>query len=303
MRALFAPVLIVAAVALVAACGGGGEEKLTDAATPTASAVATGIAPTTSGTAVVSPTPRRDAFRHATSTPGATGTATTLATAAPTAKATPKATRVPTVIPTETPVALPPSWQTSAPRQPVAAGTTVELGIRNENGAPDETYAIGMLVRLPNQQDIVQEGQVSGDGWTYFDVSDTGQAGTYQVLFGVPQSDIIYAEDSFEVVGGGPPPGDVTSLTWQVSAPREPIAAGDTAELGLRDKWGSPGECYDFGVDVVDPDGYLSSGDATVCADEWTYLDYSDTWVSGTYSVYYSIQAEVVATDSFEVSP
>jgi len=299
MRVLLAAVLVLAAAVLLAACGSEEEKEPTATPTPTASAAATGIAPPTSGTAAVSPTPRRDAFRRGTLTP----TVRAIATATARATATPRTTPVPTVAPTQTQAALPPSWQTSAPREPVSAGTTVELGIRNENGAPGETYAVAVLVRLPDQRDIVQEGQVSGDAWTNFYISDTTQAGTYKVIFGLPQSDYIYAEDSFEVAGGGPPPGgDVTSLTWQVSAPRQPIALGDTAELGLRNKWGSPGECYDFVVEVLDPESTYASGEDTVCADEWTYLNYSDTWVAGTYSVYYSIQEQIVATDSFEVS-
>lgn len=293
MRVLLTAVLVLAAAVPLVACSSEEGKDPTATPTATASAAATGIAPTTAATAAVSPTPRRDAFRRGTptATTGAIVTATARATA------TPRATPAPTVAPIQTQAALPPSWQTSAPREPVTAGTTVELGIRNENGAPGETYAIAVLVRLPDQQDIVQEGQVSGDAWSNFYVSDTTQVGTYSVIFGLPQSDYIYAEDSFEVAGG-----DVTSLTWQVSAPREPIALGDTAELGLRNKWGSSGECYDFVVEVLDPDGNYASGEDTVCAAEWTYLSYYDTGVAGIYSVYYSIQGQVVATDSFEVS-
>ena len=299
MRVLLAAALVLAVAVLLAACGGEGEKEptATPAVTASATAAVTKTATGTPAVAAVSPTPRRDAFRRGARTPttGAIVTGTPRATATP--RVTPAPTVAPTVAPTQTQAALLPSWQTSAPREPVTAGTTVELGIRNENGAPGETYAIAMLARLPDQQDIVQEGQVSGDAWTNFYISDTTQAGTYMVIFGLPQSDYIYAEDSFDVAGG-----DVTTLTWQVSAPREPIALGDTAELGLRNKWGSDGECYDFVAEVLDPDGNYASGEDTVCAAEWTYLSYYDTWVAGTYSVYYSIQGQVVATDSFEVS-
>ena len=235
--------------------------------------------------------------------PTLTATPPPAPTPQPPPQPTPVPTVVPTVVPIETAAPLPPSWQTSAPREPVTPGTPVELGIRNANGAPGETYAIGMLVRLPDQTDIIQEGIVSGDAWLNFYISDTWLTGIYQVLFGLPQSDLIYAEDSFEVVGEGPPPGDVTSLSWQVSAPRELVAMGDTVELGLRNEYGFPDECYDFVVEVFDPEGSYSSGEDTVCADEWTYLYYSDTWLSGIYDVFYSIGDQLVASDYFEVSP
>lgn len=306
MRVLLAAVLMLAAAVLLAACGSEEEKEPTVTSTPAASAAATGTASATPGVAAISPTPRRDIFRQvpppkARATPTVTPAATPAATPMPTAP--PQVTPVPTVAPVETPAPLPPSWQTSAPREPVAAGTTVELGIRNQNGAPGEAYNVAMLVRLPDQSDIVQEGIVTGDAWLNFYISDTTQPGTYQVLFGLPQSDYIYAEDSFQVEGGAPPPGDVTSLSWQVSAPREPVAMGDTVELGLRNEYGLPGECYDFVVEVFDPEGYYASGEDTVCADEWTYLTHSDTWVSGIYGVFYSIGDQLVATDYFEVSP
>jgi hypothetical protein len=160
-----------------------------------------------------------------------------------------------------------------------------------------------MLVRLPDQTNFIQEGTVTGDAWLTFYISDTWLTGFYDVLFGLPQSDLIYAEDYFEVAGGNPPPDDVTSLSWQVSVPWEPVAVGDTVELGLRNEYGFPGECYDFLVEVFDPEGYYSSGQGTVCADEWTYMYDSDTWTPGFYDVFYTIGDELVASDYFEVSP
>jgi hypothetical protein len=81
----------------------------------------------------------------------------------------------------------------------VTAGQTVELGIRNENGAPGETYAIGVQVNLSDGSPANWEGEVVGADWTYFPFKQTDLPGTYTVYFGVPQSDIIFAEDSFEV--------------------------------------------------------------------------------------------------------
>jgi hypothetical protein len=198
---------------------------------------------------------------------------------------------------------LTPAWQTSAPREPVAASEAVEIGIRNENGAPGETYAIGVQVNLPDGSPVNWEGEVVGADWTYFSVSDTDLAGTYTVHFGVPYSDVIFAEDSFEVYAAAPTPADdFTTLTWQTSAPREPVAAGEAVDLGLRNKFGEPGECYDFLMEVSDPQGEYAWAEGTVCADEWADLTYEYTYLFGTYHVYFSIEGQLIAQDSFEVS-
>ncbi|KPK46986.1 MAG: hypothetical protein AMJ77_04530 [Dehalococcoidia bacterium SM23_28_2] len=196
-----------------------------------------------------------------------------------------------------------PSWQTAAPRAPAPIGQVVELGIRNKNGAPGETYAIGVQVNLPDGSPVNMEGEVVGDGWAYFSLAETSLPGTYTVYFGLPQSDLIYAQDFFKVQEPEPPPGtDFTTLTWQTSAPRVAVGIGEVVELGLRNKFGEPGECYDFLMEVYDPmDGY-SSGEATVCADEWAYLPYEDTFLSGTYYVFFWIEDQLIAQDSFEVS-
>ena len=185
----------------------------------------------------------------------------------------------------------------------MAAGEAVEIGIRNENGAPGETYAIGVQVNLPDGSPVNWEGEVVGADWTYFSVSETDLAGTYTVHFGVPYSDIIFAEDSFEVYEAGPPTGDdFTNLTWQTSAPRMPVAIGEVVDLGLRNKYGEPGECYDFLMEVSDPLAEYVSAEGTVCADEWADLSYEYTYLSGTYGVYFSKEGQLIAQDSFEVS-
>ena len=273
-------VFVLAAVAL-AACGGGEEEKATPSPAPAASPMATAAA-TPKATATPRPSP------------------TVEPTLAPSPTPKPPFTAAPAPSPTQV---LTPSWQTSAPREPVPAGEAVELGIRNENGAPGETYAIGVQVNLPDGSPVNWEGEVVGADWTYFSISETSLAGTYTVYFGVPQSDIIYAEDSFEVYAPGPPPGgDFTTLTWQTSAPRVPVAIGEVVDLGLRNKYGEPGECYDFLMEVMDPLGEYASAEGTVCADEWADFTYEDTFLSGTYDVYFSIEGQLIAQDFFEVS-
>ena len=183
------------------------------------------------------------------------------------------------------------------------AGEAVELGIRNENGAPGETYAIGLQVNLPDGSYVNIETEVVGDEWAYGPFDQTGLPGTYTVNFGVPQSDIIFAKDSFEVYGAGPPPADdFTTLTWQTSIPREPVAIGEVVELGLRNKYGEPGECYTFVIEVSDPLGEYAAAYGPFCADEWADFTYEDTYLSGTYDVYFSVEGQLIAEDFFEVS-
>jgi hypothetical protein len=323
MRGLLATVLILSGMLLLSACTKEEEvdEEPTTTVTRTATAVATKTATATPAGAAASPTPGRDFVRRpnvptrtSTATVAPVQTAAAQPTAVPPTAVPPTAvpptaappppvvpTAAPTPVPTQTQAPQPPWWEASAPLDPVATGTTVELSIHNANGAPGEAYEVAMLVRLPDQTNSVQQGTVSGDAWLTFYFSDTWQTGFYDVYFGLPQSDLIYAQTWFEVVGESPPPSDVTSLSWQVSAPRQAVAAGTTVELGLRNEYGMPGECYDFVVEVYDPDGYYASGQDTVCADEWTYLTYSDTWTSGYYDVSYYIGDQFIASDYFQV--
>jgi hypothetical protein len=265
-KALAMFTFVLAALAL-AACGGDEEEKVTPTATPVAS-------PTATATAAVTATPQPSPTAEPTMSPS----------------------------PTATVVAPIPSWQTSAPIYPVPAGDVVDLGIRNKYGAPGETYAIGVTVRLPDGSPVAMEGEVVGDEWTYFTLADTGLPGTYTAYFGLPQSDFIYAEAFFEVYAPEPPPAeDFTTLVWQTSAPRTPAAVGEVVELGLRNKFGEPGECYAFLIEVLDPLGDYASAEDTVCGDEWAYLTYENTFAPGTYDVYFSIEGQDIAQDFFEV--
>lgn len=308
MRVLLATVLMLSGMLLLSACTTEEEAEEEPTSTPkaTATAVATKTATATPAGAAASATPGRDFVRRPTlptrtptAAPAPVQTAAppppvvqTAAPPAPVQTAAPQPTPAPPVQ-TQAPQ---PWFEASAPLDPVIAGSTVELSIRNANGVPGETYDVAMLVRLPDLTDSVQQGVVSGSDWLTFHFSDTWQTGVYDVYFGLPQSDLIYAETWFEVVGAEP-----SQPEWQTSAPREAVAPGSTVEVGLRNKWGVPGECYDFVVEVYDPEGYYASGEDTVCADEWTYLTYSDTWVSGYYDVSWYIGGTVVATDYFQV--
>ena len=307
MRVLLATVLILGGVLFLGACTTEEEadEDPTATAKASATAAATKTATATPAGAAASATPGRDFVRRPTMpthTPTATPAPVQTVVVPPpvqTAAPPPVVTVAPTAPPVQTATPQQPYWETWVPYEPVTPGTMVELSIRNANGAPGETYAIGMSVQLPDQTSVVQEGVVSGADWLTFYVGDTMQVGFYDVYFGLPQSDLIYAQDYFEVAGETLT--DPTMLSWQTSAPREAVYAGTTVEMGLRNEYGVPGECYDFTVEVYDPDGYSAAGNDTVCADEWTFLTYSDTWVSGYYDVAYYIGDQLIASDYFEV--
>jgi hypothetical protein len=229
--------------------------------------------------------------RKATPTPAPMGTLLPTASTAAAATSHPTPTPVPT-----------PSWQTSEPDFPVPAGNAITLGIRNENGRPGETHAIGAQVNLPDGSPVNMEGEVVGDGWTYFPFEEATLPGTYTVYFGVPGGDVIYAEASFEVYLTSPTPGYYTVLSWETSAPRTPVAVGEAVELGLRNQLGEPGECYDFVIELFDPMGdYAASAQDSVCGDAWTKFTYDQTFMAGIYAFYFAIEGQLIADDSFEV--
>src|SRR5438128_1053231 len=78
--------------------------------------------------------------------------------------------------------------------------------------------------------------------------------------------------------------------SWQTSAPRQAIGSDTPAQLGLRNKFGSDGECYQFTVQVVNPFEQPASAKSDwVCGSDWTYEQYLSTDIVGLYTVYYSI--------------
>ena len=96
--------------------------------------------------------------------------------------------------------------------------------------------------------------------------------------------------------------------SWQTSAPREVDAAGDTVQIGLRNKDGTPGQTYEALATVWGPDGTVSATEdsVTVSGDDWTYLDFpddfddnADTDLPGTYTVLWTIGPLNVACDGF----
>ena len=197
MRALLATVLILGGVLLLGACTAEeeGDEDPTATAKASTTAVATKTATATPAGAGASATPGRDFVRRptlATHTPTATAVAVQTAVAPPpvvqTAAPPPVQTAAPpqptSAPPVQTPTPQTPYWETWVPLEPVTPGTMVELSIRNANGAPGETYSIGMNVVLPDQTYVTQEGVVSGADWLIFYVGDTMQPGFYEVYFG-----------------------------------------------------------------------------------------------------------------------
>ena len=100
--------------------------------------------------------------------------------------------------------------------------------------------------------------------------------------------------------------------SWQVSAPREPLPVNTVKiELGLRNKFGEPGELYDVTCWVVLPTGGSTQASTTLSADEWAYVLYPndfephEVWPSteapGRYSVAWEVDGTEVASDSFDL--
>jgi hypothetical protein len=84
-------------------------------------------------------------------------------------------------------------WQTSAPREGadfVRAGDSVQLGLRNQNGGPSDSFDVLAQVWAPDGTLSAAETTVSGSDWTYltfpddFDENaDTDLSGVYTVLW------------------------------------------------------------------------------------------------------------------------
>ena len=95
-------------------------------------------------------------------------------------------------------------------------------------------------------------------------------------------------------------PHVTAAASWQTSAPRDGVSRPRTAELGLRNKFGASGECYTVLAEVYDPSGNPEAYQyKSVCGDAWTYWYFGDANYRGWYSVTFTIDEQVVASDQF----
>src|SRR5207244_10219205 len=85
-------------------------------------------------------------------------------------------------------------------------------------------------------------------------------------------------------------PHVAAAASWQTSAPRDGVYRSDGAELGLRNKYGAPGECYTVLAEVYDPYGSPEAYQyKSLCGDDWTYWYFQDANYRGWYSVTFAI--------------
>jgi hypothetical protein len=106
------------------------------------------------------------------------------------------------------------------------------------------------------------------------------------------------------------PPFTMTDKTWQVSAPRKAgeLKPGDSAEVGLRSKWGNAGEQTEVVAKVIAPDGKTTSAKTTLKAADWAMIYYPKDFagaaplVAGSYVVLWEINNGLVACDGFVVA-
>lgn len=102
-------------------------------------------------------------------------------------------------------------------------------------------------------------------------------------------------------------PEPALDRVWQVSAPREPIMVGETAEVGLRNKLGESNEAHDLLVRVIAPGEVELTASTTLRGDEWAMLVYPDDFGggptgNGVYTVIWEVVgAGYVACDGFSV--
>ena len=104
-------------------------------------------------------------------------------------------------------------------------------------------------------------------------------------------------------------PDPVIDRNWQVSAPRETVNAGESVEIGLRNKFGENSEVYYVVARVIGPDDAEVSVTTELRADEWATLMYPDDFskadpiMPGVYTVIWEVLDEgFVACDGFQVT-
>lgn len=99
--------------------------------------------------------------------------------------------------------------------------------------------------------------------------------------------------------------------SWQVSAPRGypgPVAAGDSVQIGLRDKFGDADD-YDVTATVLLPDGSVAQAETPLAGTDWAYLQFPDDFDSGStdlpgaYTILWTIDDSLVACDGLAVEP
>ena len=92
-------------------------------------------------------------------------------------------------------------------------------------------------------------------------------------------------------------PAPVLERSWQVSAPPQALLPGQSAEIGLRSKFGQSEETYVVVARVIAPDGSEASAVTAVVADEWAMLvypyDFSAPPISyGVYTVIWELVSQ-----------
>lgn len=116
-----------------------------------------------------------------------------------------------------------------------------------------------------------------------------------------------------ETVSCEPHANSSVAGAWQASAPREQMAPGEQAEIGVRDTE----ETEDLGIvaQVLTPGDERVEAEAALSGGEWTTLDYPadfpeapETAANGTYTVVWSTRGEqdedngtFISCDGFQV--
>ena len=122
-----------------------------------------------------------------------------------------------------------------------------------------------------------------------------------------PQARPTFDPDALACVNTPPV---IIERSWQVSAPRGipgPVRPGEIVEIGLRNKFGEPGEGYYVSARVIDPEGASTTATASLQEAEWSYLLYPADFPGatpvypGVYTVIWETEGGFIACDGFVV--
>lgn len=123
-----------------------------------------------------------------------------------------------------------------------------------------------------------------------------------------------FVPDLFGPGGGGcvNQPAPVIDASWQTSAPRsgsDSVYAGDSLQIGLRNKFDGPNDVYSVAAEVIAPDGSVTVANTVVSGSDWAYLTYPDDFApaylagtfSGTFTIVWETESGFLACDGFTV--
>ncbi len=93
---------------------------------------------------------------------------------------------------------------------------------------------------------------------------------------------------------------------FQTAVPRTKSDVKSGYDLGLRNKFGTKTDIYDYSISVYQPDGTIATAQGNVVSETWSNTNFPRDFKGfseqeGVYKVFFSIDNKVVACDEFKI--